>query len=58
MAAGVLLLEEAGGRFTDFHGAPSTIYTKQVLATNGLIHGKVVEILERGLEGEVFTSRS
>lgn len=58
MAAGILLVEEAGGRFTDFHGLPSTIYTKQVLATNGLIHEKVVEILERGLSGGVFTSKS
>ncbi len=57
MAAGVLLVQEAGGRFTDFHGAPSTIYTKQILATNGLIHDKVVEILERGLSGGPVTSR-
>ena len=58
MAAGVLLVQEAGGRFTDFHGKPSSIYTKQVLATNGLVHDKVVEILEEGLAGKVLTSRS
>ncbi len=58
MAAGVLLVEEAGGRFSDFHGAPSSIYTKQVLATNGLVHDKLVEILEEGLAGKIFTSRS
>jgi myo-inositol-1(or 4)-monophosphatase len=57
MAAGVLLVQEAGGRFTDFHGKPSSIYTKQVLATNGLVHDKVVEILEQGLAGKVLTSR-
>lgn len=58
MAAGVLMVQEAGGRFTDFHGKPSSIYTKQVLATNGLVHDKVVEILEEGLAGNVLTSRS
>ncbi len=57
MAAGVLMVEEAGGRFTDFLGAPSTIYTKQVLATNGLIHEKLVEVLKEGLAGKVLTSR-
>ncbi len=58
MAAGVLLVQEAGGRFTDFYGAPSTVYNKQVLATNGLIHDKVVEILALGLKGKMITSRS
>ena len=58
MAAGVLLVQEAGGRFTDFYGAPSTVYNKQVLATNGLIHNKVVEILALGLKGKMITSRS
>jgi myo-inositol-1(or 4)-monophosphatase len=58
MAAGVLLVEEAGGRFTDFSGSPSTAYTKQVLATNGLVHDKMVEILKLGLEGKLLTSRS
>jgi histidinol-phosphatase len=32
-----VLVEEAGGRFTDFTGAP-TIYTGSVLATNGRLH--------------------
>lgn len=58
MAAGVLMVEEAGGRFTDFRGAPSTIYTKQILATNGLVHEKLVEVLREGLEGKTSTSRS
>ena len=58
MAAGVLLVQEAGGRFTDFHGAPSSIYTKQVLATNGLIHEMTIEILKEGLAGKINTSRS
>ncbi len=58
MAAGLLLIEEAGGRFSDFCGKPSSIYNKQVLATNGLIHDKVVAILEQGIAGKDITSRS
>lgn len=49
MAAGVLLLEEAGGKFTDFRGFPSTIYNQNVLATNGLIHEQMVEVLKMGM---------
>lgn len=45
MAAGVLIVEEAGGKFTDYRGFPSSIYKKQLLATNGLIHEHMVGIL-------------
>ena len=58
MAAGVLLVQEAGGRFTDFHGSASSVYGKQVLATNGLVHDALVGILERGLSEGFATSRS
>ena len=45
IAAGVILIEEAGGRITDFHGAPMNIYTPKVLASNGLIHDKMMRVL-------------
>jgi histidinol-phosphatase len=41
-----LLVEEAGGRFTDFDGA-STIYTGTALATNGRVHDAALALLER-----------
>lgn len=50
MAAGVLFVEEAGGKFTNFKGFPSDIYTPNVLATNGLIHQHMVDVLRRGLK--------
>jgi Archaeal fructose-1,6-bisphosphatase and related enzymes of inositol monophosphatase family len=37
-AAGILLVEEAGGAISDFHGAPYKLGGPVVLATNGLIH--------------------
>ena len=37
-AAGSLIVEEAGGRITDFSDAEYSIYQPQILATNGLIH--------------------
>jgi myo-inositol-1(or 4)-monophosphatase len=38
MAAGVLLIEEAGGRVTDFFGGDTYLASGHVIATNGLLH--------------------
>lgn len=43
-AAGVLLVEEAGGRVSDFHGRPYELGGPVVLATNGSIHEEMREI--------------
>ena len=45
IAAGTLILTEAGGRVTDFSGAPATIDCKRLLATNALIHEEMIDIL-------------
>jgi myo-inositol-1(or 4)-monophosphatase len=37
-AAGVLIVEEAGGRVSDFSGGPFRIDSRETLASNGLIH--------------------
>lgn len=42
-----ILIEEAGGRLTDFEGKPD-IYTGSVLATNGLLHDEALRLLRRG----------
>ena len=39
-----LLVEEAGGRFTDFDGRP-TIYSGSALATNGRLHDRALALL-------------
>jgi myo-inositol-1(or 4)-monophosphatase len=44
-AAGVILIEEAGGRVTDFGGAPLDIHTPKVLVSNGLIHDAMMRVL-------------
>jgi histidinol-phosphatase len=41
-----LLVEEAGGRFTDWDGTP-TIYTGTALATNGRLHEAALALLRR-----------
>jgi len=45
MAAGVLIVREAGGRVTAFDGEPLSIYGGYILATNGQIHQHMVDIL-------------
>lgn len=45
-AAGILLVEEAGGRLTDFAGQPFQLNSREVLASNGLIHGELVELFK------------
>ena len=45
MAAGVLIVREAGGRVTAFDGGSFSIYENHILATNGQIHQQMVDIL-------------
>ena len=46
-AAGILIVEEAGGRTTKADGSKYTIYDKELLASNSRIHSKMVRILAR-----------
>ncbi|MGE3537743.1 MAG: inositol monophosphatase [Candidatus Tectimicrobiota bacterium] len=39
-----ILIEEAGGRFSDFHGVP-TIYSGNVVVSNGHVHDAVLALL-------------
>jgi len=52
VAAGTLLVREAGGRVTDMRGQPSRVDGPHILATNSAIHGQVLELF-----GEVFEGR-
>ena len=45
MCAGMLLIEEAGGRVSNFTNQNIDIYTKQLLATNGKVHTGMVKVL-------------
>ena len=48
MAAGSLIVLEAGGLVTDFAGGPFSIYSKEILASNGKIHQEMADILVLG----------
>jgi histidinol-phosphatase len=45
IAACVAIVTEAGGRFTDLDGAPITLQSNSVLATNGAMHAPVLAAL-------------
>jgi myo-inositol-1(or 4)-monophosphatase len=47
LAAGVLLIEEAGGKVTDFNGTALDIYSAKVMASNGLIHDSMRQVLQQ-----------
>jgi len=51
-AAGILLVEEAGGRVTDFAGNPVRLASEEVLASNGQIHQELV-----GMFQDMFAGR-
>jgi histidinol-phosphatase len=45
IAALTVLVEEAGGRFTDLDGQPISLTTTTVLATNGVLHEPILAAL-------------
>ena len=45
IAAGSLIVAEAGGALSDFSGAPFSICGTETLASNGAIHAEMVEVL-------------
>ncbi|HEY0405344.1 MAG TPA: inositol monophosphatase family protein [Pyrinomonadaceae bacterium] len=46
VAAGVLLIEEAGGRVSHYDGAPFNIYAPPIMSSNGLIHEAMMRVLQ------------
>jgi myo-inositol-1(or 4)-monophosphatase len=44
-AAGYMMVREAGGKVTNFRGQPGTIYDREVIASNGLIHDQMINVL-------------
>jgi myo-inositol-1(or 4)-monophosphatase len=45
VAAGKLLVEEAGGRVTGYSAEPYSVYDHRIVASNGIIHDEMVGII-------------
>ena len=52
MAAGTLLVEEAGGRVSSMSGAPLDLYGPHLLVDNGLIHDEMLTLFQ-----DIFAGR-
>ena len=46
VAAGALMVREAGGRVTDFLGRPWQIKSRNIAASNGLVHKNILKVLK------------
>jgi myo-inositol-1(or 4)-monophosphatase len=51
-AAGVLIVEEAGGKVSRFDGSPFELDSRETLGSNGLVHGALVHEFQ-----EIFAGR-
>ncbi len=45
VAAGTVLVAEAGGQVTDYAGGPEAVYGRQIVASNGRIHQALLDLL-------------
>lgn len=46
IAAGTLIIREAGGTVTSFDGSAFNLYGDEILASNGRIHGEMIDVLK------------
>ena len=54
VAAGTLILAEAGGVTTDFHGGDTFLNGREVVASNGCIHQPLLQIVGRSFSDTIF----
>jgi len=47
VAAGALIIQEAGGKVTDYHGSEHFIFGQTIVASNGLIHDELLNIIRK-----------
>lgn len=55
VAAGALLITEAGGRVSGFEGEAHSIYDLPFLGSNGMIHDQMIEVLRRAPSLRILT---
>lgn len=53
VAAGLVILQEAGGHVSDFRGQDCSIYDKELVASNGVLHSQMLEVIQWGLKMEI-----
>lgn len=48
VAAGILLLEEAGGKTSDYKGTDNVVFGREIVASNGNIHDEMLAVIQAG----------
>ena len=48
VAAGILIVREAGGRATNFEGGPDCVSGRRIVASNGSIHEQMLRVIRQG----------
>ncbi len=57
MAAGVLMVQEAGGKVTDISGRPFDLMAQNALASNGKIHSQIFQILRKSKDEKTWAAK-
>jgi myo-inositol-1(or 4)-monophosphatase len=57
MAAGVLMVQEAGGKVTDISGKAFDLMAENALASNGKTHGAIFKILKNGRDEKSWAAK-
>jgi myo-inositol-1(or 4)-monophosphatase len=52
-AAGIVLVEEAGGRTSGMRGEPTSLTAPNLVADNGLLHGELIALFDRVFRNDV-----
>lgn len=47
VAAGALIVEEAGGRISDFSGGSNFLFGKEIIASNGKVHNEMLKAVRK-----------
>jgi myo-inositol-1(or 4)-monophosphatase len=47
VAGGVIIVQEAGGKITNFTGGDEVLFSKEIIASNGLIHDEFLDNFEK-----------
>lgn len=47
VAAGILIVKQAGGIVTDFRGGDNCLFGGQLCAANGLMHGEMLDVIQQ-----------
>ena len=57
MAAGVVILREAGGKVTDFCGQSHSLYGQELVASNGHLHDSMISVIRESLDSRPLFPR-